>query len=111
MKFRHLIRALGTQFVLGNGLELDFPFGTINVQAYKMFGRLQFEFLSTGFELLRMAGDNNRKAYCFLGLKILGNVFRIDTEARVSFLSLVSYIKNYMSEYEQVENLSEGSQI
>ena len=111
MKFRHLVRALESQFVLGHGLELDFPFGMINVQIYKTWERFQIEFLATGFEFLRISSCGQTKGYCFLDLKVLGTVLRIDTEARVSFLTLASYIKNSMSEYEQVENLSEGSQI
>jgi hypothetical protein len=115
MNFRYLIRALGTQFELGRGFGLDFPFGVIEMHVYKPFERMHVEFMATGFELMRWNSCGKTKAYCFLEMKVLGNALRIDTETRISFLNLVSYIKNSMSEYDQVESLSdsisEGSQI
>ena len=116
MKFRHLIRALGTQFMLGHGFETYFPFGMVKAQVYRTWKRLQVEFLATGFELLRINSCGTTKAYCFLEMKIFGNILRIDTEARVSFLCLVSYIKDLIRAYEYTEtnmsdDISEGSQI
>ena len=116
MELRYLIRALGTQFVLGRGIGLDFPFGTINAHIYETYECLQVDFLATGFEFLRLNSCGKTvKAYCFFDVKILGNVLRIDTRVGVSFLSLVSYIKNSIRDYENADDIisakSEGSQI
>ncbi len=104
MKLKYIVKALGTQFILGHGLHIDLPFGIVSAEVYSKRGwaRLQAEFLATGFEFMMMKW--NEKVTLFsLELRLLGNTIRFDSRGDlVSFMNIVTYVKMMAAEFEEI---------
>lgn len=110
MKLKYIIRALGTQFILGHGLHIDLPFGMVSAEVYAKQGwaRLQAEFLATGFEFMRVVFDTtgDKKVTLFsLELRLLGNTIRFDSRGDlVSFMNIVTYVRMMAAEFEEIDD-------
>jgi len=108
MKLKYIVKALGTQFILGHGLHIDLPFGIVSAEVYSKRGwaRLQAELLATGFEFMKVDFDTTRdkKVTLFsLELRLLGNTLRFDSRGDlVSFMSIVTYVKMMAAEFEEI---------
>ena len=107
MKLKYIVKALGTQFILGHGLHIDLPFGMVSAEVYAKQGwaRLQAELLATGFEFMKIDFDTGgKKATLFsLELRLLGNTIRFDSRGDlVSFMNIVTYVKMMAAEFEEI---------